>query len=174
MKVGLTILGIGILVIGLAKMGASTSAGQTTASPIRSSSALTESAGTVNIEQNNLDLGDIPIGGGTVNATFYFTNTGDEPIVLTSGKTSCMCTEAVVTTADGAVSPKILMQGHGSSGVLDMVVASGERASVVATFDPMAHGPNALGPITRDVILATNSKTHPDVRFTFRGNVVKE
>jgi hypothetical protein len=174
MKIGLFTLGVAILLIGLAKFG--TSIQTETASP-RVSEPVVESVasvGSIDIVQNNIDLGDIPIRGGKVNATFRIANMGNEAVRLTEGKTSCMCTEAVVETANGEVSPKIQMPGHGSSSIIDMVVASGEEANVIATFDPMAHGPNALGPITRDVMLTTNSKTNPQVRLTFRGNVVKE
>ena len=127
----------------------------------------------VEIAKNNFDIGDIPIRGGNVDAKFSFKNTGDETLKLTHGSTSCMCTEAVVQLSNGEMSPRIKMPGHGSSGKMKMELAPGEEATLTATFDPMAHGPNAIGPITRDVILKTNSKTDPQIRFTFSGNVIK-
>lgn len=120
-----------------------------------------------------VDLGEIPIRGGDVDAAFRFKNTGSDPVSLVYGETSCMCTEAVVKKADGTVSTRIQMPGHGSSGRMSMVVAAGETVDMIATFDPMAHGPNALGPIMRDVIIQTNSKTTPELRFSFRGVVVE-
>ena len=115
----------------------------------------------VEIVGNNFDVGDIPIGGGNIDAEFSFKNIGSETLKLTHGSTSCMCTEAVILKKDGEMSPRIKMPGHGSSGDMSMELAPGEEAVLTATFDPMAHGPNALGPITRDVILKTNSKTDP-------------
>ncbi len=135
----------------------------------------TLSSGEVTIEHNNIDLGDIPIMEGTVDATFIFTNTGPEALALFKGETSCMCTNAVVTSDNGIVSPTLVMSGHGSIGgvSVDQVLQPGESATLTATFDPLAHGPDALGTIKRDVTIKTNSKATPTVSFSFLGNVVK-
>ncbi len=136
-------------------------------------SKTTASSGALTILDNNIDLGEIPIEGGDVEVAFTFTNDGEEAVTLLGGETSCMCTEAVVKTNDGVTSPRIKMAGHGATAKLDQVVQPGEQATLVAIFDPMAHGPNALGVIKRDVILQTNSQTTPQVRFSFQGNVIK-
>jgi hypothetical protein len=120
-----------------------------------------------------VDLGEIPIRGGDVDALFRFKNNGSDPVSLVYGETSCMCTEAVVKKADGTLSSRIQMPGHGSSGRLSMVIEPGEEAQMTATFDPMAHGPSALGPIMREIIIQTNSETTPELRFSFQGNVVE-
>ncbi len=130
------------------------------------------SSGVITIAQNNIDLGEIPIEGGDVEATFTFTNNGEEAVTLLSGETSCMCTEAVITSSDGDISPRIKMAGHGAIAKLDQVILPGEQATLVATFDPMAHGPNALGQVKRDVIVQTDSQTTPQLRFSFRGDVI--
>lgn len=120
------------------------------------------------------DLGEIPIGGGLVNTEFKFQNTGNASVTLLYGETSCMCTEAVIKRANGEVSPRIKMPGHGATtGPLNMTLDAGEEATMLATFDPMAHGPSALGAIQREIVLKTNSKTTPELRFSFVGNVVK-
>jgi hypothetical protein len=56
---------------------------------------------------------------------------------------------------------------------LDITLAPGETAELIAVFDPMAHGPDAVGPIKRDVILTTDSTETPEIRFSFLGNVVR-
>ena len=48
-----------------------------------------------------------------------------------------------------------------------------EKIQLVAIFDPNAHGPNAIGPISRNVYIQTNSKIIPKLDFRFMGEVVK-
>lgn len=128
----------------------------------------------VNLASAPTNLGDIPIGGGLVDTEFRLKNTGSEPVTLLYGETSCMCTKAVVKRNNGEISSSIEMPGHGgSSGRMDMTIESGEEAILAATFDPMAHGPSALGPIQREIVIKTNSKTTPEVRFSFWGTVIK-
>lgn len=120
------------------------------------------------------DFGEIPIMGGLVSTTYQVTNEGPTPVVLIKGSTSCMCTTAQIKDTKGNTSDTITMAGHGGSGEIMQVLEVGESTSVTATFDPMAHGPNALGPIQRDVFITTNSSQHPELRFRFKGDVVKE
>lgn len=134
----------------------------------------TQSTSSIIIEQNNIDLGEIPIMGGKVDANFSFTNMGNDPVALFEGETSCMCTEAVVKSADGITSPRIQMPGHGGQQVsVNQVLEPGETATLIATFDPLAHGPNATGAIKRDVFIKTNSKANSVLQFSFQGNVIK-
>lgn len=125
------------------------------------------------VTNNLVDLGEIPIKGGIVEATFVVKNTGDEAVDIIGAETSCMCTEAEIILADGSSSPKIKMRGHGATSRIAMTINAGEEATVKAYFDPMAHGPNATGPIKRDVIVKTNSTEMPTVTASFQGVVVK-
>lgn len=118
------------------------------------------------------DLGEIEVFGGKVKTIFNFTNEGDEPVLVLSGETSCMCTEAVIKTPDNKLSPVIKMPGHGATPELNKVIKPGESAELIATYDPLAHGPNANGPIMRSIILKTNSIKTPEIIFSFQGNVV--
>lgn len=122
-----------------------------------------------------LDLGTFPIGGGKVSAKFSFKNTGIGPLSLLKGETSCMCTKATIQKNGETVSSTITMpMGAGSAPTrLDITLAPGEEAEIIAVYDPMAHGPTAVGPIKRDVIITTDSKETPEVKFSFFGNVVK-
>lgn len=131
------------------------------------------SNGKLMIVSNNIDLKEIPIFGGKVNADFTVRNDGDEPVAILQGETSCMCTEAVVKGKDGFESGKIVMRGHGSARSINYTIQPGEEAVVTAIFDPMAHGPNATGPVRRDVYIKTNSTETPQLKFSFQGNVTK-
>ena len=131
----------------------------------------TASTGFVTIDYNNVDLKEIPIRGGKVNAYFTFRNAGDKPVVLTEGLTSCVCTEAVVKGNNNITSPRIKMPGHGPIAQINQVLEPNEEAQLIATFDPLAHGPDATGSIMREVIIKTNSIKTPEVKFTFQGDV---
>jgi len=131
------------------------------------------SNGVVSIDNNFVDAGTIKMSEGKVDIPFTFRNTGSEPVVLLDGATSCMCTEAVVKGSDGTLSPRIKMPGHGPIASVFQILDPGEEAELIATFDPNAHGPQAVGPIVRDVVIKTNSSKTPEIRFEFKGNVVK-
>ncbi|MBT4937276.1 DUF1573 domain-containing protein [Candidatus Peregrinibacteria bacterium] len=144
----------------------------------QSSNSLSEqpykSSGSISVEKNNIDLGEIPIFDGKVFAYFQLKNKSSEAVTLLQGQTSCMCTEAIIKGPHGEESPVIQMAGHGSSGRIDQTIQPGESVTVKAIFDPLAHGPNALGEISRDVYISTNSESMPELRLSFLGNVVKE
>ena len=132
-----------------------------------------DSNGYISIEKNNIDLNDIPILGGKVNIDYTFTNKGTEPVALFQGTTSCMCTEAVVESSQGVKSPRITMAGHGAIAKINQVLKPGETSTLIAVYDPMAHGPGGIGVIKRDVFIKTNSIKTPEIRFSFQGTVVK-
>ena len=108
---------------------------------------------------------------GYTDISFTFRNDGTEPIALLDGETSCMCTTAVVKGEIGT-SQRILMRGHGPAARVNQVLDPGEEAELIATYDPNAHGPQGTGPISRDIMLRTNSVRTPTVRFKFFGTVV--
>ena len=64
-----------------------------------------------------------------------------------------MCTTATIDVG-GAVSPDYGMHNNRDWGY---AVAPGTEFSVSVSFDPMAHGPDAVGPIQRSVYLVTSS-----------------
>lgn len=128
----------------------------------------------IDILQNNRDLGEIPMDEGKVKISFEFTNTWNEAITLWKAETSCMCTDAVVLDSTGKnQSALIQMAGHAGDTNLQRVLLPGEKAILLAIFDPNAHGPNAIWPISRDVYIQTNSSQTPTLDFKFYGNVVK-
>ena len=48
-----------------------------------------------------------------------------------------------------------------------------EGAEVVTVFDPAAHGPQGIGPISRLVSFETNDPQNPYIEFSFSAVVVK-
>ena len=130
------------------------------------------STGFVTIDSNNIDLKEIPIRGGKVDVYYTFRNAGDEPVVLMEGTTTCMCTEAVIKGNNDITSPRIVMPGHGAIAQINQVLEPNEEAQLIATYDPLAHGPNGTGSIMREIIIKTNSVKTPEIKFIFQGNVI--
>lgn len=110
------------------------------------------------------DFGDIDIFAGKVSTTYTLKNEGSEDVTITQAATSCMCTEGEIAGLTFGM--------HGSE-VKSVVIPAGGEEVVKATFDPLAHGPEGTGPITRELMLKTNSQETPDIRLKFSGNVIK-
>ena len=53
------------------------------------------------------------------------------------------------------------------------VVKPGETADINVVFDPMFHGPQGTGPITRLVSFNTNDSSNRTVEFKLTGNVIR-
>lgn len=100
------------------------------------------------------DWKDIDISGGDVERTFTFTNEGDTELVLKGASTSCMCTVATIGLPNGKQSPEFGMHANPE---WIYSVEPGEDFSISVVFDPMAHGPDAIGPIQRSVYLVSSS-----------------
>lgn len=110
------------------------------------------------------DFGDIDMFGGNVSTNYTLKNEGPEPVTITDASTSCMCTKGEIAGHTFGM--------HGSD-VASVVIPAGGEEVVKATFDPLAHGPEGTGPITRELMLKTNSKETPNIRLKFSGNVIK-
>lgn len=119
----------------------------------------------VSLGQNSpkTNWGTIPMSEGKMSRTYALKNASDEPITITGMQTSCMCT---VAAFDGK------KFGMHSPPRITSEIAPGESKEVVVTFDPLAHGPDATGPITRQVNVFASDE---DIQTTifFSGNVVK-
>jgi hypothetical protein len=130
------------------------------------------SSGIVTIDRNDIAIGVVEMSEGKMNTSYKFRNVGGEPVVLLEGASSCMCTEGVVKSSDGTMSPRIKMPGHGPVARIFQVLDPGEEAELIVTFDPNAHGPQGVGPFMREITITTNSTETPKVTFRLRGNVV--
>lgn len=118
------------------------------------------------------DWGNINIRGGKVSHTFKFKNDDFQNLVLKGASTSCMCTVAAVALPDGSQSPTFGM--HNNPTDWAYAVKPGEDFSVKVVFDPMAHGPDATGPIQRSVFLVTSSKADGEIAQTSPKGTVTE
>lgn len=116
------------------------------------------------------DWGEIDIFGGTVEKVFQIKNSGTGDLTVTNFITSCMCTEARVLI-NGGRSPIFGM--HSRSG-WSVTIEPGQTADVEVVFDPMAHGPDAVGPITRFVSFETNDLNNQKVELKVSGEVIKQ
>ena len=142
------------------------------------SSSATEVApvleGELTISESSWDLGDVRMSDGMNTKSVPLTNETSSPITLTKMETSCMCTTAQIVHADGSKSGLKGMPGHGGgSATLSETIQAGETVTLLVNFDPNAHGPSATGPITRNVMMMTNSQAQPEINLTFSGNVIK-
>jgi len=125
---------------------------------------VTTVASAITLSEDRYDFGDIDIFGGKVETTYTLQNTGTEDVTIIDATTSCMCTEGKIGD--------LIFGMHGQSGD-EVMIPAGESKELTAIFDPLAHGPEGTGPITRDLILSTNSSQTPEVIARFSGTVVK-
>jgi hypothetical protein len=118
------------------------------------------------VEPAHVDLGSIPINDGPVSATFTLRNAGQSDLIITGLQTTCGCTTAVLKTAEGA-SPIFGANLAENPKDWSAVLAAGEEASLVATFDTLFHGPDATGSFQRLVSVISNDplKARQDVSF---------
>lgn len=124
----------------------------------------TQVASAVSVVEDAYDFGEIDIFGGKVQTTYTLKNEGTEDVLITSAVTSCMCTEGNIGDLTFGM--------HKSTGKT-VVIPAGEEKTLTVTFDPLAHGPNGIGKIKRELMLKTNSTVTPDIKVTFSGNVIK-
>jgi len=136
------------------------------------SKEVTDSGQIVGVNDLQHDWGDINIRGGKAPHTFELKNDGTEPLYLKSAQTSCMCTEARYRLADDSISPKYGMHNNPTSWSAE--IQPGERFGVEVFFDPMAHGPDATGPIQRSIHLVTSAKNKPVLELKTLGNVLSK
>jgi len=117
------------------------------------------------VVDSSYNFGEIDIFGGKVRTTYTLVNEGVEDVTITSAATSCMCTEGEI---DGLV---FGMHGQNSK---EVTIPAGSEQVLTAIFDPLAHGPEGTGPITRELFLETNSSITPEITVRFSGTVVKK
>lgn len=106
------------------------------------------------LQELSYDWSDIDIAGGNVSHEFTFENSGDSDLILKGASTSCMCTTATFTLASGEQSPAFGMHGNAEWAY---ALKPGEAFSIDVVFDPMAHGPDAVGPLQRSVYILSSS-----------------
>ncbi|MBI5023010.1 MAG: DUF1573 domain-containing protein [Candidatus Magasanikbacteria bacterium] len=127
------------------------------------------------LEMNSFDFGDVAMADGKITKNVKIKNDGNGDLKISKIITSCMCTEAFLEV-DGRKSPAFGMPGHGNGPLFwSEIIKPGEEGNLEIVFDPNAHGPDAVGPITRNVIITSNDggESGSTKTITFDGNVVK-
>lgn len=118
----------------------------------------------ITVDKEDYDFGEIDIFGGKVEVTFILKNEGEQDVRIISALTSCMCTEGEIGGMKFGM--------HGATGGYVIIPAGGEE-TLTAIYDPLAHGPEGTGKITRELILKTNSTETPEITIRLSANVVK-
>lgn len=117
------------------------------------------------------DFGRVPIDGGTVETLFRLVNESSDDVQLASVATSCGCTSATAQFADGSTVGSFDPPADGDWGSAGRSVMAGESFQVRVVFDPAAHGPDGVGELMREVILATPDGS--STRLVIMVNVVQ-
>lgn len=103
----------------------------------------------------NYDFGSISMAKGKVTKVFTISNNTQTAITVSKLYSSCMCTSGTLVLGDRRVGP-FSMEGMGPPiPTIAEELAAGQTAQVEVTFDPAAHGPAGVGPITRNVFVDT-------------------
>lgn len=133
--------------------------------PAAASNRLTANLAALTTEENSFDFGSISMAAGKVSHLFKIKNSGTETLKIERVYTSCMCTTARLATADGQT-PFFGMPGHGFIPKINKEIKAGEEATIEVVFDPAAHGPAGVGPISRVVYLESGEETPFEVSFS--------
>jgi len=129
------------------------------------------SASILEATKSQFDFGTISMKNGNVSYKFEVENNGSESIVVEKVYTSCMCTTAKITDAQGKTYGPYGMPGHAGLSGIEVEINPGEKAIVEAIFDPAAHGPSGVGLANRTVFLETNSTQTPKIELNFTAMV---
>lgn len=97
------------------------------------------------LEEQQADLGEV-VNGELRTLQIPIRNDGQGDLIIEAVSTSCGCTQA-------SVDP--------------MTIPAGGTATLNVTYDSGAHGPDANGPATRQVFIASNDPDTPEAVFTF-------
>ena len=109
----------------------------------------------LNIDSNSYDFGTVSMAKGEVTHEFKIKNISNNEIKIGKIYTSCMCTAAWFTKGAKQKGP-FGMAGHGYVPPVNELLSPNEEAIVKVVFDPAAHGPAGVGPITRLIYIESN------------------
>ena len=102
------------------------------------------------LEEEQLDLG--PVQNGEVRSfEVGVVNQGSRDLVIEAVSTSCGCT---------------------SARVIPTTLGPGESGSLQVTFDSGAHGPEELGPVLKQVFIASNDPDQPELEFRLTADIL--
>ncbi|MDZ4757833.1 MAG: DUF1573 domain-containing protein [Bacteroidota bacterium] len=99
------------------------------------------------------DFGTIKSNGSHPELIFNFTNTGDEPLVITNVQAGCSC-----TTPEWPRDP----------------IAPGKESYIKAVFDPTGKGTkDGMPPVVKTISVQSNSSKEPLQTLTLTGKVIE-
>lgn len=134
--------------------------------------AIGYSQSVLSASEDTFDFGTLEMKNGKVQHDYIATNDGPEPLVIQKVYTSCACTSAYIIDSANKKHGDFGMPGHiGSAKKANITVNPGESITVVAVYDPAAHGPAGVGIADRSIYLETNSSTSPKLELKFRAVV---
>ncbi|PIR96573.1 MAG: hypothetical protein COT92_00310 [Candidatus Doudnabacteria bacterium CG10_big_fil_rev_8_21_14_0_10_42_18] len=125
-------------------------------------------SGALSAEASFYDFGTISMKDGDVSKAFPISNSSESPVTIAKLYTSCMCTKAKLKTPEREFGP-YGMAGHGIIPRIDASLEGGQQAEVEVVFDPAAHGPAGIGPISREVYVETTDGKK--LTLSFKANV---
>lgn len=122
------------------------------------------------VEPESTDLGDVSMAKGNVQTTFKVKNQGGSNLELTGMETSCMCTTAFLRKEEEK-SPVFGM--HDNPTDWSTTLEPGQEADLVVIFDPVAHGPEGTGAVTRTVTVFSDDPIDSFKKVQLEANVVR-
>jgi len=114
--------------------------------------------------ENMYDFGTISMKDGVVSHTYNISNTGSDMITVNRVYSSCACTEVSFAVGDYIEGP-FGMLGHGEIPKINYSFESGQKAQIIADYDPAAHGSAGLGDIERSVFIETGHGPKIELKF---------
>jgi hypothetical protein len=102
------------------------------------------------LDQEEIDIGQV-INGEIRTIEMPLRNIGERDLVIEGVSTSCGCTQAKVEPS---------------------TIPPGESGVLVVEYDSGAHGPEANGPVLRQIFIASNDTDQPEVEFRFTAEVI--
>lgn len=153
-------------IIGIAILVSSSSTSQTKATISKTDGAK------ISIDHNSKIVGDIGYSKGILYHSFPIKNSGAKDLEIANMFSSCMCTKTYLKIEEKE-GPKFGMKGMSPSSSWKGILKPGEKAEIIAAFDPAYHGPQGVGQVSRIVSFETNDPDHPYVELSFEGIVTK-
>lgn len=126
----------------------------------------------ISIDHSFKTVGDIGYSKGVLYHSFPIKNTGSKDLEIANLSTSCMCTKTYLKV-DGKNGPDFGMKGMTAPSSWKGILKPGQKAEIIAAFDPAYHGPQGVGKVSRVVSFQTNDPYNPYVELSFEGDVVK-
>jgi hypothetical protein len=104
----------------------------------------------IELIRTQTDLG-VVVNGNIETFSVPVENIGGGELIIEAVTSSCGCTTAQLTPD---------------------VISAGGSGTLSITYDSGAHGPNEVGPVMRQIFIASNDPDEPEIEFRFTAEVV--